>query len=141
MSHRSAAMLAVSSLAGAAIAFSTPIAAHHSFATEFDVEKPVEVQGIVTKAQFVNPHSWIYVDVKNANGTRTNWGFEFGSPGTLAARKVTKADVRAGTTVRITGYRSKNTGPFGYAQTVQLSDGRTVQIGGAPDAPSARRKS
>ncbi|MBT2134187.1 hypothetical protein KK137_07580 [Croceibacterium sp. LX-88] len=113
--------------------------AHHSFSSEFDVQRPVTVEGLVTKSQFVNPHSWIYLDVKNQDGSTTNWGFEFGSPGILEARHITKADVRAGTRVRITGFRSRNTGPYGYAQTVVLGDGRNIPIGSAPDAPPVRQ--
>jgi hypothetical protein len=139
MKKRSFGLLAVAGLAGATSLFlSPPGQAHHSFASEFDVRRPVEVQGAVTKARFVNPHSWLYVDVQNADGTKTNWGFEFGSPSVLKAKDVSKSDVVIGSTVRIEGFRAKNGGPFGYAQIVQLSSGREVAIGSAPDAPSVR---
>ena len=131
--------LAIAGLLLAAAAVPSVTFAHHSFASEFDVQKPVTVEGLVTKAQFVNPHSWIYLDVRNADGSKTNWGFEFGSPGILQARRITKNDVRAGSRVRITGFRSRNAGPYGYAQTVLLSDGRNIPIGSAPDAPPVRQ--
>lgn len=131
--------LAVAGAAGATtLALSIPGRAHHSFASEFDVARPVEVEGAVTKARFVNPHSWLYVDVKNPDGTVTNWGFEFGSPSTLKAKDVSKEDVAIGSKVRIEGFRAKNNGPFGYAQIVKLGSGREVAIGSAPDAPTLR---
>ena len=111
--------------------------AHHSFAAEFDSRKAVAVQGVVTKAQFVNPHSWLYLDVKTSDGTVTNWGFEFGTPSSLRNRGIAKEDLRYGSEVRVEGFRAKNGGPFGYSQFVTLPDGRKVQIGSAPDAPAA----
>lgn len=135
MRYRSAAVLAVSGLAGAAIAFSTPILAHHSFSSEFDVARPVAVEGNITKLRIVNPHGWIYLDVKNPDGTTTNWGFEFGSPTTLDSKGLKRTDLPIGSKIRIEGYRARNTGPFGYAQSAELSDGRTFRVGSAPDAP------
>lgn len=138
MSKHFLGVLATAGFAAAAIAYSSQSSAHHAFAAEFDINKPLQVQGTVTRARFVNPHGWLYLDVQNADGTKTNWGFEFGSPGALRSRGLTREDVGFGKTVRISGYRSKNTGPFGYAQTVRLADGREFQVGGAPDAPAAR---
>lgn len=109
--------------------------AHHSFSAEFDAKKPITVRGVVTKARFVNPHSWLYLDVAEKNGTVTNWGFEFGTPSTLQEKGLTKADVAPGTTVRIDGYRARNGGPFGYSRLLTLPSGRSVQTGGAFDAP------
>jgi len=121
-------------LAGAA-ALSTPGAAHHAFASEFDSSKPLVVSGTVTKARFVNPHSWIHINVKDAQGKVTNWGFEFGTPSSLRSNGITRAQVAAGTQVRIAGFRAKNGGAFGYATTLVFADGRQVQTGSAPDAP------
>ncbi len=109
--------------------------AHHAFAAEFDSSKPLDVSGVVTKARWVNPHSWLYFDVKNPDGTVTNWGVEFGTPNALAGRGLTKEDVKIGAQVRIKGYRAKNGGPFGYSVTLTLADGRTFQTGGAQDGP------
>lgn len=109
--------------------------AHHSFSAEFDARQPLTVRGVVTKARFVNPHSWLYLDVPNKDGSVTNWGFEFGTPSTLQEKGLTKTDVRPGTTVRIDGYRARNGGPFGYSRLLTLPSGRSVQTGGAFDAP------
>lgn len=131
--------LAVLAVVGAAtLAVSAPAIAHHAFAAEFDAAQPLEIKGVVTKFKLVNPHSWLYLDVKGPDGTVTNWGVEFGAPNALAERGLSKADVKPGDVITIKGYRSKNGGPFGYSVFATLSDGRVIQTGGAQDAPSAK---
>src|SRR5690606_14210785 len=71
--------------------------AHHSFAAEFDAEKPVLLEGTVTKVEFMNPHSWIYIDVTGPDGAVTNWAIEGGTPNTLFRRGVTRASLPVGT--------------------------------------------
>ena len=115
----------------------TAAQAHHAFAAEFDADKPMNLKGVVTKVKWVNPHSWLYFDVTNQDGTVTNWGVEFGTPNALARKGLTKEDVKAGTPVQIQGYRSKNGGAFGYSVQVTLGDGRKFQTGGAQDSPAA----
>jgi hypothetical protein len=119
----------------ALLAAPSPARAHHAFAAEFDADRPIDLRGTVTKAKWVNPHSWLYFDVKNADGTVTNWGVEFGTPHALAGKGLSKADLAPGTEVRIRGYRAKNGGPYGYSVTLTLPDGRSVQTGGAQDVP------
>lgn len=123
-------------VASAGLAYALPGSAHHAFATEFDSSKPLVVEGTVTRARLVNPHSWIYLDVKNADGSVTNWGFEFGTPLALKARGIERADVAFGTKIRLSGFRAKNGGAFGYAAVVAFADGHQVAIGSAPDAPA-----
>jgi len=125
-------------LAAAASAFAAPGNAHHAFAAEFDSSKPVVLDGTVTTVKFVNPHSWIYVDVKDKDGTTTNWGFEFGTPSSLRTAGIDRNAVAYGAHVRIAGYRAKNGGPYGHAVTVVLPDGRKVTTGNAPDVPNAQ---
>ncbi|WP_028311467.1 DUF6152 family protein [Derxia gummosa] len=135
--RRAAHVLALTG-AGLALALGAAIAhAHHAFSAEFDADQPIELKGVVTKAKWVNPHSWLYFDVKGADGSETNWGVEFGAPFALQERGLTKAVLPPGTPVTVKGYRSKNGGPFGYAVTVSLQDGRTFQTGGAQDSPAA----
>jgi hypothetical protein len=111
--------------------------AHHAFAAEYDAEQPLELTGVVTKARWVNPHSWLYFDVTGPDGKVTNWGVEFGAPNNLEGKGLKKADLEPGTQVHIKGYRSKNGGPFGYSVELKLADGRTFKTGGAQDAPGA----
>lgn len=115
-----------------------PARAHHAFAAEFDADQPLELKGTVTKAKWVNPHSWLYLDVKNTDGSVTNWGVEFGAPFSLAQKGLTKAELPPGTEVRVKGYKAKNGGPFGYSVLVTLADGRSFQTGGAQDSPTGR---
>ena len=112
------------------------VTAHHAFSAEFDALKPVEVKGVVTKAEWVNPHSWVYVDVKEADGTVSNWGFEFGAPFSLKQKGLTKTVLPSGTEVIINGYLSKNGKKFAYSTSIKLADGRVFQTGGAQDAPA-----
>lgn len=125
------AVVAAAALLGSA---ATAIA-HHAFAAEFDADRPLDLQGTVTKVKWVNPHSWLYFDVKEKDGSVTNWGVEFGTPNALAAKGLKKTDLLAGVPVHIKGYRAKNGGPFGYSVTLTLADGRTIQTGGAQDVP------
>ncbi len=107
--------------------------AHHAFSAEFDSKQPLEISGVVTKTRWVNPHSWIYLDVKDAAGEVTNWGFEFGSVSALERVGLTKSVLPPGTPLTIKGYRSRNGGPFGYTVQATLSDGRKYQLGSAQD--------
>ena len=118
-----------------------PALAHHAFAAEYDADQPLDLSGTVTKARWTNPHSWLYFDVKGADGSLTNWGVEFGAPNNLEGNGLKKADLQAGAKVRILGYRSKNGGPFGYSVTLTLEDGRTFKTGGAQDAPARTAQS
>ncbi len=111
--------------------------AHHAFAAEFDADQPIELKGTVTKLNLVNPHSWIYLDVRDAAGNTTNWGFEFAAPFALQQRGLTKADVPPGSEITIKGFRAKNGNEFGYAATAKLVDGRWITVGGAQDVPTA----
>jgi hypothetical protein len=120
------------------VALSTlsPLAqAHHAFAAEFDGTKPIEIKGVITKVTLTNPHSWIYVDAKDASGKSVNWGFEFGAPFALAQKGLTRSTVGIGAEVTLRGFLSKNGQAFGYSTHIVLPDGRTIQTGGAPDAP------
>jgi len=85
-----------------------PVAAHHAFAAEFDVNQPLKVHGTVTKVEFVNPHAWIYVDVKDADGKVVNWHFELGPPNALFRLGWKKDAIPNGTEVDISGFRAKS---------------------------------
>jgi len=127
--------------AAAALSLSIRAYAHHAFSAEFDADQPLDLQGVVTKIRWVNPHSWLYLDVKDKDGNVINWGVEFGAPNQLANAGLTKADVAPGTPVHIKGYKAKNGGPFGYSVTATLGDGRVFKTGGAQDSPGANTRS
>jgi hypothetical protein len=122
-------------VAGAALLLAVkPVAAHHAFAAEFDVNKPVKVHGTITKIDWVNPHSWIYVDVKDADGKVTNWHFELGAPNALFRLGWKKDAIPAGIEVDISGYRAKSGEPVGNARSLTLPNGKELFTGGsAPD--------
>jgi hypothetical protein len=80
--------------------------AHHAFAAEFDADKPVTFKGVITKMEWVNPHSWLHVDVKNTDGTVANWAIEAGTPNVLFRRGFTKDSLLPGTEIMIDGYQS-----------------------------------
>jgi hypothetical protein len=109
----------------------TPVAAHHAFAAEFDVNQPVKVKGTLTKVEWVNPHAWIYVDVKGADGKVVNWHFELGPPNALFRLGWKKDSIPTGIEVEITGYRAKSAEAVANGRSITLPDGRELFSGGS----------
>ena len=113
-----------------------PVIAHHSFAAEYDADKPVTLTGSVTKMAWINPHSWIYIDVKKPDGTVESWAVEAGPPGTLIRAGFTKDSLVAGTVIRVNGYRAKDGALRANGRDITLPDGRLLFVGGSsPGAP------
>jgi hypothetical protein len=115
-----------------------PVLAHHSFAAEYDREQPVTLKGTLTKVEWINPHGWIYIDVKNDDGKVTNWAVEFGSPNALLRRGLRKTDFPAGVELVVKGYRAKSGSPTINGSSVKFPDGRNLFTGSSnPEAPGA----
>jgi len=119
--------------AGLFVAAALPLAAHHSFAAEFDASKAVTLQGTVTKLDWMNPHIWIYMDAKDDSGTVTHWQCEGGPPNTLTRNGWSKNSLKIGDGVTIEGFRSKDGTNTCNARSVKLPDGRKVFAGSADD--------
>jgi hypothetical protein len=125
---------------GAVLLAAAPVWAHHAFAAEFDGKTPVKLQGTVTKMEWINPHAWIHIDVKDKDGKVTNWMVECGTPNTLLRRGVNKNSVTAGMEIVVDGYQAKDGSNKANGRDVTFADGRKVFLGntgtGAPgDAP------
>ena len=112
--------------AGMLLGAVVPVLAHHAFSAEFDQSKPVKVSGEITKLEWVNPHAWIFIDVKGADGKVTPWRFEMGAPNALLRAGWSKSDIKAGTAVTVSGFMARSGGPVGNAFQVRLPDGRDL---------------
>ena len=112
------------------------VSAHHAFAAEFDAKKPVSFKGTVTKMEWINPHTWLHVDVKKADGTVENWAIEAGTPNVLFRRGFTKESLLPGTEVVIEGYQSKDGTHRANGRNLTLPNGKMLFLGssgtGAP---------
>jgi hypothetical protein len=111
-----------------------PMQAHHAFAAEFDEKKPVKfTDATVTRVQLINPHSWIYVDVKQPDGTVENWAIEAGSPNVLLRRGITKNTLKAGDKIVVDGYQSKDGTHRANGRDLRLPNGQQLFLGGSGD--------
>jgi hypothetical protein len=123
-------------LSALVLACGASLRAHHSFAAEFDANQPVQLKGTVAKVEWINPHTWIHLDVKKADGTTERWMIEGGTPNTLLRRGLTKASLPEGTELVVDGYKAKNGSNRANGRDVTFTDGRKMFLGssgtGAP---------
>ena len=136
--------LAAVVLGWSALLAAIPAFAHHSFAAEYDAKKPVKLVGTITKVELVNPHGWVYIDVKNAEGKVENWGCETGAPNALIRRGWRKDTLKAGDVITVDGFRAKDGTTTMNARSVTFANGKSVFAGssddGAPQTPPAAQK-
>lgn len=134
--------LAVALFGAGLLLASVPAVAHHAFASEFDANKPVTLEGTVTKMDWINPHSWIYIDVKKPDGTLENWAIEAGAPNAMFRRGFRKDSLPVGTYVHVEGWLAKNKPRTANGRSVKLPNGQTLFVGssgtGAPVEPPER---
>ena len=134
----------VAVIGGAAllVAAATPVLAHHSFAAEFDSNKPVTIKGTVSKVEWTNPHSWIHIDVKAPDGKVETWAVEGGAPNALIRRGWTKNSVPVGVEIIVEGFQAKDSSLRANGRDITFPDGKKLFIGsegtGAPEEKPGR---
>src|SRR5437879_9601025 len=115
----------------AALALAAPVWAHHSVQAEFDLDKPFNVSGVVTKVEWINPHSYLFLDVKDATGKVKHWAFEMAGPGALRKAGLSRADrggLKAGDVVTVNGVLAKDGSDLGLLKDIKLPDGRVFTV-------------
>src|SRR5438105_13670012 len=114
---------------GLLVLVTVPVAAHHAFSSEFDSNRPVQLTGVVTKMEWINPHAWIHIDVKKPDGTVEKWMIEGGTPNTLLRRGFTKNSLAIGTEIKVDGYQAKDGSMRGNGRDLTLPDGKKLFMG------------
>lgn len=126
-------------LGGAAlVAMAAPVVAHHSFAAEFDINRPIKLDGVVTKMEFSNPHSWLHLEIVTATGEKQQWMVEGGAPNALIRNGWNRNSVAPGTKVHVEGFQAKDRSFRASGRDITLADGKSLFMGqGGAAAPSA----
>jgi hypothetical protein len=123
-------------LTGALLLTGTALSAHHSFSAEFDANQPVQLRGTVVRVEWINPHTWIHLDVKKSDGSVERWMIEGGTPNTLLRRGLTRNSLPQGTEIMVDGYKAKNGTNRANGRDLTFTDGRRLFMGssgtGAP---------
>ena len=116
------------------------LSAHHAFSSEFDANRPIVLRGSVTKTEWINPHSWIHLDVKDAEGKVASWAIECGAPNTLLRSGLNKTSIPAGTALVVDGFQAKDGSTTANAKDITLPDGRKFFVGSSGTGAPYERK-
>jgi len=128
--------LLIASAGLAVVMAGAPVRAHHSFAAQFDDKAPVTLKGTLSKMEWLNPHTWIHIDVKDADGKVVTWAIEGATPNNLIRRGLRQVDFPIGIELSVRGYRAKNGTPVASGEKLTFTDGRDFYLGAA-DPPAA----
>ena len=133
---RNKLMIVVASV-GVLMASTLSVSAHHSFSAEFDQAKPVTLEGKVAMMEWVNPHSWLHIDVTNADGSVVRWKIEGGSPSVLLRKGWNRDSLPTGTKVKVVGFQAKDGSFRASSRDLQFPDGRRMDLGGSSNTEGA----
>lgn len=132
-------IVAASAVAGLWLWLAGPAAAHHSFAAAYDMQNPVEVRGVITQVRLQNPHSWFFLEVRNASGGVEKWAFEAGTPSGMIRNGYRKDVIKEGAQVTIKGFRARDASQkMGMLRELITEDGKVFGMFGPQEGPDAR---
>jgi hypothetical protein len=132
-------LLKVVASAGMLVAAALPVAAHHSFSAEFDATKQVTLEGKVVQMEWVNPHSWLTIDVPKADGTMERWKIEGGSPSVLLRLGWNRNSLPPGTKIKVVAFQAKDGALRGSSRDIEFPDGRKMDLGGSSNTENEKK--